>query len=150
MIEDLIEIRAAEKDELNFVLHSWLRSLRSASHYHRKIPSKTFYDSHAKIIEGILERGHCLVVNPINLAKIIVGYIIWEHGDDETVILHYVYVKESYRKMGLSKFLIETVSYGRDKIATHFSELIKDTTFNPYLLRGANATTEEVITNVRS
>lgn len=141
MIEDLIEIRAAEKEELNFVLHSWLRSLRSSSYYHRKIPSKTFYDSHTKIIQGILERGHCLVVNPINHATIIVGYIIFEHGDDETVILHYVYVKEHYRKMGLSKFLIETVACDREKIATHHNEWIKDTTFNPYLLKEQNATT---------
>lgn len=133
MIEDLIEVRAAEKDDKNFVIHSWLRSLRSFEPFYRTMTGETFFREHTKRVENALDRGYCLVVCPRDHPKIIAGYIVWETRIDDTII-HYVYIKEQYRKMGIASLLMDTVNTDRNLVASARGIAFKDIPYNPYLL----------------
>ena len=135
MIEDLIEVRAAEESDLNFVIHSWLRSLRSYEPFYHSMVSGTYYKEHRKLINKALDRGHCLVVTPRNQPQILASYIVWENQAQDTIV-HYIYTKNEYRKMGIGSLLMDTIQTGRNMIASARGVAFKKIPYNPYLLDG--------------
>ena len=132
MIEDLIEVRAAENHELNFVMHSWLRSLRSFEPFYRQMTNEIFYSEHGKKIDNAINRGYCLVVCPRDHPAIIAGYIVWQNKGDNT-LCHYIYIKNEYRKMGIASLLLETIKTDRKIVATSRGTAFRDLPYNPYL-----------------
>lgn len=138
MIEDLVILRAIEEDELSFVYHSWLTSLRAGSPYHRSIPKTEYYDGQKQILYKILDNAHTIVATPKEHPSIIAGYIVWESS--EPAIIHYIYIKSDYRRMGLGSLLVEVASSGGKVVATHRTNDVKgkDFLFNPYLLETAH------------
>lgn len=136
MIEDLVVLRAVEESELNFIYHSWLRSLRSGNQFYKNIPGAEYFDNHRKRLYRLLDRSSCIIATPRDHPDIIVAYIVWESPEGDDTIIHYIYVKSDYRKMGLGGLLVEVASGGKNIIATHTTGSVKDKkfTFNPYLM----------------
>jgi ribosomal protein S18 acetylase RimI-like enzyme len=134
LIEDLVILRAIEEDELSFVYHSWLTSLRSGSPYHRSIPKTQYYDGQKRILYRVLDRSNTIVATPKDHPNIIAGYIVWEPSDP--AVIHYIYVKSDFRKMGLGALFVEVASAGNKITGTHRTTDVKgkDFLFNPYLL----------------
>lgn len=60
-----------------------------------------------KVIEKILRGGaKTLVACPTDDYNQILGWICYEHlGKD--VVIHYIYIKDTYREMGLAKLLLK-------------------------------------------
>lgn len=137
MIEDLVVLRALEDSEINFVYHSWLRSFRSDSTFYRTIPREIFFENHRKRLYRLLDRSHCIVANPRDHPDIIVAYIVWELPEEGNAVIHYIYVKSDYRKMGLARLLVDVAAAGRKITATHRTDTIRRDRidiFNPYLM----------------
>ena len=133
MIDKLVELRLAGEEDLNFIRHSWLRSLHSYGHGIRDVTSSTFFKGHSKLVNKCLDRAFCLVATPNGMDNIIVGYIVWEPGED-TTLLHYIYTKSDYRNMGLANYLIDTVKGDKKIIATARGQRFREFNYNPYLL----------------
>ena len=142
MIKDLVELRAAGDDDLNFIRHSWLRSLRSSGWEHRNIKADYFFKGHGKLMARCLDRSYCMLATPNGMGNIIVGYIVWEPGADKTLI-HYIYTKQDYRNMGLASYLIDTIKGDKELIATARGSRFRELTYNPYLLIEGNKDGEE-------
>lgn len=137
MIEDLVVLRAIEESEINFVYHSWLRSLRSGNGFYKSIPSIIYFENQRTRLYRILDRSNCLVATPKDHPEIVVAYIVWEPLDDKREIIHYIYVKSDYRMMGLANLLLEVAASGREIITTHRTDSLPrngNYTFNPYLM----------------
>jgi hypothetical protein len=137
LIEDLVVLRALEEPEINFVYHSWLRSLRSGNSFYKSIPSIIYFENHRKQLYKILDRSHCLVASPKDHPEIIVAYIVWENFDDKKEIIHYIYVKSDYRVMGLANLLVEVAAGDRNIVVTHKTDSLPRNDryiFNPYLM----------------
>jgi len=134
LIEDLVILRAIEEEELSFVYHSWLHSLRAGSLHYKGIPSSVYYNNHKRKLYKVLDRSNTIVATPKDHPEIIAGYIVWE--DKDPAVIHYIYVKSDYRKMGLGSLFKEVAASGRDLIGTHRTIDVKGKgfTFNPYLL----------------
>ena len=138
MVEDLVVLRALEETEVNFIYHSWLRSLRSGNSFYKSIPSIVYFENHRKRLYRILDKSHCLVATPKDHPEIVVAYIVWENFGPKEII-HYIYVKSDYRVMGLASLLVEVAAGDRDIIATHKTDSLPHRgndryTFNPYLM----------------
>jgi len=133
MIADLVELRFAGESDLNFIRHSWLRSLHSFGHGQKALTNEFFFKGHSKLVNKCLKRSFVLIAHPNEMENIIVGYIVWEPGADHTLV-HYIYTKSDYRNMGLAKYLIETVRGETELIATARGMRFRDYTYNPYLL----------------
>ncbi len=133
MISDLVELRFAGDNDLNFVRHSWLRSLHSYGHGQKALTNEFFFKGHSKLVNKCLERSFCLIANPNDMENIIVGYIVWEQGANNTLV-HYIYTKSDYRNMGLGRYLIDTIQGDKEIIATARGMRFRDYIYNPYLL----------------
>ncbi len=134
MIYNQIMLRELEKDDESFIYSSWLRSYRSSPISTHMI-NDIYFDNHKKIIEELLSKANVIIAcNPEDPSQIY-GFICYE---DTTV--HYLYVKYPFRKMGLGRYLFDSVcSDATLTIITHYNSNVKSKLndsliYNPYLL----------------
>jgi len=138
MIEELVTLRELNRDtDMNFIIQSWLKSLRVASPFYRSIPKQMFYEAHKRSILETMDQLECscLVASPANEPNIIVGYLVYEERSPVYAVLHYTYVKLNFREMGLANLMINKVAADRKLIATHYTRKIKNLSFNPYMFK---------------
>src|ERR1017187_2430254 len=113
-----ITIRPAKLEDLNFIFASWLKSYRYASMFAKKISNEVYYEWHHKVIERFIERnGTVSIAHPVGEPEVILGFIAHDGGD----ILQYIYVKKTFRQMGIAKALLG------DMVPKTFTHWTRDT-----------------------
>ena len=123
-----------------FVLATWIKSNRN-SPATRAFPSPIYLIGQRHRIMRLLNKAGTRITVACDSEEpsLIYGYAVWTDDD----ILHYVYVKSTYRRLGVAKRLLE----GKDVtpiLYTHRSpdiwveQLLRDKyihyVYNPYLL----------------
>lgn len=95
-------IRPIEAMDLTFVFSSWLKSYRGSMAV-RGIGNNIYYKRNTHNIEQILERctKNCMVATEMDDLTHILAYVVFENN-----VLHWVYVKHAFRKMGIATFLV--------------------------------------------
>ncbi len=132
-------IREADPEDMPFVYSSWLKSLQPFMH---QIDKRIFFKQHKNLIDSILRRSSVMIsCNPHEKDQIF-GYVVYEPGS--VVVMHYIYTKHTYRRLGIANELYDLVSMSsKDNapmIASHYSLALEefltkwDLIFNPYIL----------------
>lgn len=136
-----IEVRKYRADlDKPFVYSTWLRNYKHSSYFAKRIKPVVFFAGHHNAISHLLEKPgiKALVACPKDDHETILGYLVCESTEKPTV--HFVFVKETFRNMGIARALFEAASLDPNKIQfTHWTypvdDLINkfpDMIFNPY------------------
>ncbi len=135
-------VREPEPEDLPFIYSSWLKSLQPSL---SMIDKSIFFKYHKRLIDSILRRSQVIIsVNPNELGQIF-GYAVFEHVHNRVMILHFVYAKHTYRRLGIATELYHLVAGMRKDhdnpcVASHTSAAMRDflnhwdLVFNPYVL----------------
>ena len=96
-----------EAIDKQLVLDSWLQSFR-ASPYAGCIPNNRYFEIYGQAISELLERGSSILVavNPADSTQIL-GWLCVEQTSKAEQIVHFVYVKDVFRKLGICKSLFQ-------------------------------------------
>lgn len=131
-----IKIRNANESDNNFIYATWLRGLYHGSEFYGSIEKEAFFKNYQNVVKGLLLKKAvkvsvaCLEDTP----DIILGYIVFESKGP----LHWLYVKESWRKQGVATRLANLSSFS--SYVTHITHLgnsiriKKGWDFNPWLI----------------
>ena len=130
---ELVAFRDGVPSDYPFIYASWLRGLRHGSAYHEMIDNDAYFKHQHRVIEKILEddfealiRIACLKDSP----DVILGYSVFRNDQ-----LHLVFVKRSWRGIGLAKDLvpenIKEVSH-ITKVGASILQKRPGIIFNPY------------------
>lgn len=144
-----IAIREAQEGDIPFIFSSWLKSFRSGL-MNKEVDNTIYFSEHHKLTERLLKRSTTLMaVSPDDPATIY-GYICFEKIEG-LFVLHYVYVKHTFRAMGVMRQLMKAT--GQDfKTAGLFSHMTKiferlslkyDLIYHPYILINYNIETQK-------
>lgn len=96
-------IREAQESDFAFIYSTWLKGLRYGNDTYEKIDKKAYFEKYHHIIEKILEHPStyimvaCLGDDP----STILGYAV-RSGEN---IIHYVHVKNAFRRFGIATAL---------------------------------------------
>lgn len=132
MSDKQIEIRESYESDRNFIYSTWLRGIYFGNDWFHEIPSDIYYKNYQLVLDEILKRPK-LTISIACLADdkdVILGYIVYEQ-----TVIHYIFVKESWRKMGIAKKLSPT----NITVCTHLTNIGKslkkkyDIVFNPFI-----------------
>lgn len=99
-----IRLRHANDTDIDFIFSSWLKSNRSSRNMEGIAPNFYFAGQH-KVIEGLLKSCTTLVACNEADPTQIYGYVNFERVEG-IFILHYLYTKHSFRKLGIAKRLL--------------------------------------------
>ena len=133
-------IRKAIDDDLPFIFNSWLKSYRF-SHFGEKITNTIYFEDQHKVIDKILKTSEVYVACNIEDPSQLYGYIAV--GEEEGVfVLHFIYVKHTFRNMGIGKTLLDAVGHDSSNasVYTHHTKVAEKLSskynfvFHPYLL----------------
>jgi hypothetical protein len=104
-----IAIRKAAPSDISFIFSSWLKSFRD-SRFASAITTTIYYTEHHKVVERLLKTCDVYVAcNPKDGTELF-GYICAEKVDG-ILVVHYIYVKNTYRQLGLAKTLLNQFSH---------------------------------------
>jgi hypothetical protein len=104
---DGVNIRDAKPEDLNFLLNSWLKSFKS-SKWAGSISDKAYWPAYQETLSELLQRSQVRVAHPTTDEDQILAYIVSEELSGRTVV-HYLYTKAVFRRMGLAKALLADV-----------------------------------------
>lgn len=131
-----MKIRPFKEGDLNFILSTWLRSYYDAlTMFSRRAsakiapPNEIFFKEHQAKIKELVKSADVQICTAPDDDNQIVGYIVTK-GD----CLHFCYVKQVFRKLGVAKEL--RARSGTLSLYSHHTPYAKyvnkELTFNPY------------------
>lgn len=135
MSEQPFAIIEGLNDARSLVYATWLRCYYSSSPFSRNVPKDVFFREHHAVIDRIMTRNPVvrLAVLPDD-PSVVFGWSVHEPG---LGLIHFCYVKPSFRRYGIAKALLAGVEPRGEY--THFTYILKDLepklgglTFNPY------------------
>lgn len=126
-----------------FIYSSWLKSYKT-SFAAKDITNKIYFYHHHKLIENIVDNG-CKVLLAVDPQddQVIYGYIVYELLPKfATPCVHYVYVKQPFRLLGIARNLLSATKINTNKLSvcSHITGIAKASTekynfvYNPYIV----------------
>lgn len=99
-------VRPPTEKDYPFILQSWVRTYTRSQRWGPLSPRAVAGAVHTSILELLKQPGVTIAIatNPTN-PWFIFGYVVFSH-DDAGPILHWVYVKDLYRDMGIGPDLV--------------------------------------------
>jgi ribosomal protein S18 acetylase RimI-like enzyme len=132
------QIRSYLPEDTNFLYNSWLKSFRESINC---IENEIFFKNHTKLLDKILKVSEVFIAcNPEDEDQIF-GYVVRQKLG-EISIIHYIYVKHTYRRLGFGNMMMDLFKAGQDipHVTTHHTRMMDvvgekwNLVFDPYLL----------------
>ena len=144
-----IRLRPSVEEDLPFIYNSWLKSYRF-SHFGEKITNTIYFTDHHKVLENLIKQSKVIVAcNPEDPSQVY-GYIVG--GAREGVfLLHFLYVKHTFRNMGIGKTLLDAMGHDSSSAAvyTHHTRMADklaskhNFVYHPYLMFDIEGVSDE-------
>jgi ribosomal protein S18 acetylase RimI-like enzyme len=144
-----IRLRPSVEEDLPFIYNSWLKSYRF-SHFGEKITNTIYFTDHHKVLENLIKHSKVIVAcNPEDPSQVY-GYIVG--GAREGVfLLHFLYVKHTFRNMGIGKTLLDAMGHDSSSAAvyTHHTRMADklaskhNFVYHPYLMFDVKEVSDE-------
>lgn len=130
-----LTIRRGCEDDVPFIFNSWLTSVWEST---RNIRKTVFFNNHKLVIEKLLAKSQVWVVSSPEDSAHILAWLVCEPHKKFT-IMHYIYTKAPYRRMGIATKLKEIMGPVElvGSHATNFSRTLESSwkmITNPYIL----------------
>ena len=133
-------IRPMVDEDIPFIFNSWLKSYRF-SHFGEKITNTIYFQDHHKVIERIIKNSKTFVACDPEDSSQLYGYIV--AGLEEGIlVLHFIYVKHTFRNLGIGKTLLDALGHDKSNAAvyTHHTRMADklaakyNFVYHPYLM----------------
>lgn len=120
-----VQIRTATEADVPFIFSTWLRSYRD-SLFAANISTTVYYAEHHKVVERLLKTSDVYIACASDDIAELYGYICAQKVDG-ILVLHYCYVKHSYRHLGIGAQLLNALEYDPSKasIYTHMTKVAR-------------------------
>lgn len=102
-----VKTRPAKESDFNFIMSTWLKSYRD-SDFAKSIPNDIYYNYHQALIYKILQKedNSITVLCAPEDEDHILGYVVY---NTKAPIIFFLYVKYTFRRIGLGKMLFNAV-----------------------------------------
>ncbi len=112
-------MRRASGDDAPFVFSYWLRDHFERSRFAKGISKSDYMTFHHLLLERIIARSTVWVACDPEMPSVVYGFICVEGLD----VLHYVYVKRRFRRMGIGGQLLSAAGMpAGPKVFTHLTD----------------------------
>lgn len=110
-----IAVREPTNSDTNFITNSWLESFRQGGYMNATVPNRVYFNQHHRILEKIVPRSRILVACNSTDTRQVFGWICAELMDRHLVI-HYIYIKDDFRQMGIASRLVRLLLDTQDVV----------------------------------
>lgn len=135
-------LREPTANDAAFVLSTWLNSCRNTKLVNG-VPNSLYFSHYGEVIRHILNKSTTVVACSTEDDDLLFGFSVFEMTPTRQVV-HYIYVKELYRSLGIGQRLAEVALLGSPGMKVEFSHTSKSgrkfarhyagARYNPFLL----------------
>jgi len=132
-IDLLIERDLAPADE-SFIYATWLRGLRYGNSWFERIDETLYFENYRQVVRALLASCQVKIACLKETPDVIIGYSV-----SDGPRLHWVHVKENWRRMGIATDLLpkDFSCYSHlTKVGIEILKNHKTLIFNPFLTGG--------------
>src|ERR1022692_61729 len=108
-----VTIREPRPEDINFILSTMLKGLFYGSKFWNEVDQTSFFQNYEPFLKTLMLRSEIKIACLDDDQDVILGYSMAKAN-----VLHFLFVKKSYRKLGIGKLLypsgIDTVSHITD------------------------------------
>lgn len=123
-MQNKISFRPPDVSDKSFIFNSWLKSFRN-SPLAKPLCNEVYFSNHKLIVENILKRSKIVIACSDEDPMQIFGYTIYEELPGGIIIMHYIYTKYTYRKLGIAQQLYDIVVKNDDPILySHHTQVV--------------------------
>jgi hypothetical protein len=117
----MVKLRPFQESDFNFILNSWLLSFRN-SPFAKNLTNEKYYSAQQPICIHLMNASTILVACSPEEPKQIFGYIVAQPAPNavEGAWVHYCYVKNLYRRMGIATSLRAGLNIPGPTAVTHW------------------------------
>lgn len=140
-----ISIRDGQEGDVPFIFSSWLKSFRVGL-VCKHVDNTIYFTEHHKVAERIMKRATVKIATDPADPATIYGYLVYERIDG-ILVVHYAYVKHTFRAMGVLRQLMATIEHDFNRntgLFTHSTiisarlSLKYNLIYHPYILMNYN------------
>jgi hypothetical protein len=134
------KIRSAQAEDIPFLYSTWLKAMKYDSDIGLSVRKSIFFEQYRQILDNILSDSKVLLAVHPDEPNVIFGYLVYQ----EPNILHFSFVKETFRRLGIASDLVKIAMAGSPiYIMTHQTRFLNEIadnlrhyslTHNPFLL----------------
>ena len=114
--------RSYELTDIPFIQSSWGNSYYEGVNGHKLLEGQDFHKHHRPIREAILNKPNIAIIVCASTEDpdLIIGYIIVEKPESSDYsVLHYVYVKQAFKRQGIARELFKRSITKKPVMYTH-------------------------------
>lgn len=116
------------KDDIHFIQNSWANSYFKGASYNIYLSAEEFNASHRPIREAFFIQPNATAI--ICAAKedpsLVIGWIALEKPPKaDAIIVHYIYVKQAFKDMGIATELLNKANKAKYLLFTHLTEKVE-------------------------
>lgn len=132
-----IKIRPLTQLDVSFVFSSWLKSFKGAF-FAKDIHPKTYFSEQHRVVASLLSTCQTYVACAESDPTEIFGFICGEYMSG-AFVLHYIYVKHTFRNLGIARQLLGQFKVGDVSFYSHHNAVAHKQAaayhflYNPYL-----------------
>ena len=112
-----IAFRAAIKDDIPYILNSWLNGYRPTTS--KSMPKSDYFAITEPLFKSILLRSGAIIACDPADPEFIFGFVVAERLQDE-LIIHWINTKHIYRKAGIAKAMFRYINPANLKVIASF------------------------------
>lgn len=145
-----LHFRSKTDDDLPFMVNSWMHSFRNGSDFAKSVPTAIYNRQHSQVVKSLIGKSFSVIAcNPEDHTQIF-GYAVFQPSSERIAVLHWIYVKATYRRLGVAsaiwKQALEVADHDLKSPAavTHLTHSFEwlgpkwNLIHNPYLIGSSN------------
>jgi len=140
VLETTVTIRRPNPNDTSFIFNSWLKSFRN-SDWARPMHNNVYFTAHHALVTDLLNHSDTFIACSKKNPSEIFGYAVGQRIDG-VFTLHYIYVKHTYRQLGIGSLLMSCFGRAGNELGcyTHHNHAASKLSekanllYNPYLL----------------
>lgn len=112
-------------DDIPFIQNSWGSSYYKGANYSKYLSPEEFHKSHRPIRESLFKKPNIAIVLAVaeKDSSLILGWVAVEKPAKSPVtILHYIYVKQAFKDLGIASELLHKVTNHNSVLYTHLTD----------------------------
>ena len=115
-------VRDITEHDAAFVTSSWKQSYRHGAPHVKWVPAYQYFQYINDAVDGLLSRSSCKLAVHESHHDSIIGWVCFNKK-----AIHYVYVKQDYRQMGIGSALLKSTGLmGKPSVPiTHWTEVVE-------------------------
>ena len=121
----LFRYREAKAEDLPFILDAWIRSFRN-SPFGRTLTDEAYRQIQSEAVTQILQVASVLVVCLADDPDCIIGFVCHGKTKEGFTLIHYIYVKHSYRNAGLAQQLVTRIKTTVPAVASQVNQRFEE------------------------